>query len=64
MHNDSQLLSVPPTRLHNLRKAGRGPHSKLSSEKRAEIGKYATEYRAVSAAADIRNISSIPIEMR
>ena len=57
-----RLLSV--SRLHNLRKVKRGLHNKVSSEKRAEIGKYATEYKVISATADILHISGIPIETR
>ena len=50
--------------MHNLRKVGRNPHNKLSSKKRARIGKYATEYGVVSAAADIPHISGIPINLK
>ena len=50
-----RLLSV--SRLHNLRKVRRGLHNKVSSEKWAEIGKYATEYKVISATADILHIS-------
>jgi len=56
-------LSV--SRQYNLRKVRRGLHNRVSSEKRAEIGKYAIyQVQGYFAAADILRVSGIPIETR